>query len=313
MNQLQKFREDLRASTGVPLLAPVIWDALSAQLAERGGLKAVWLGGSLISLAHLGVADSGVLNASDVETILRHITATSGISVLVDIDDGFGNYLNAMRTVRTMERAGAVGVQIDDQFSHRSPYQNSTLVIPEDEAVGKVKAAADTRVDKNFLIVARTDALWTLGVNGAIDRANRFIEAGAECPFITGAFTLEAMEKIHREVPAPHRQLTHLPKDMSLEKMREIGFDILALGQLDAMRLATLTVMRYYKDLNDRGLAAYHDAVKQIEGTPVEDWAGFTGLKAIKDTDRLYASPDEYERRYNMARRDPNPPPVRAT
>jgi len=100
---------------------------------------------------------------------------------------------------RTSDGSGRrVGAQIDDQFSHRSPYQNTTLVISESEAVGKVKAAADARKSRDFLLIARTDALWTLGVNAAIDRANKFVEAGSDCPFITGGFTPEVMEKIKR-------------------------------------------------------------------------------------------------------------------
>lgn len=311
--RLETFRSDLRSAHDEPLLVPVIWDPLSAKLAVRAGFKAVWLGGSLVSASHLGLADGGVVNGTDIEIVLRHITATSEISVLVDIDDGFGSYLNAMRTVRQMEAAGGVGVQIDDQFSHRSPYQNSTLVIPEEEAVGKVRAAVDARNSQDFLIVSRTDALWTLGVNAAIDRANKFIEAGSDCPFISGGYSPETMEKIHREVPAPHRQLTHVPPDMSLADIRKSGFDMLALGQVDVMRASALAIMRYLDDLATRKLDAYHDFARMIEGTPVEDWAGFTGLKAIKDTDRTYASADEYARRYDIMRRDPMPPTVRKT
>jgi 2-methylisocitrate lyase-like PEP mutase family enzyme len=307
MAQARKFRKDLASATLEPLLVPVIWDALSAQMAERAGFKAAWLGGSAVAATYLGLPDAGVVGAHDMETVLRHISATSSLSVLVDCDDGFGNYFSAMRTVRTMEAAGAVGVQIDDQFSHRTPVGNSLLVIPEDEAVGKIKAAVDARRSENFLIVARTDALWTLGVSAAIDRANMFAEAGAEAFFISGCDTADIMTKVGRETSAPHGCLTKLPDDLSLEQMRSLGFDMAAIGQVDALRAATLAMMRCFEDLAERKLDASREFASSIAGTPVADWSVFTGLSKMKDWDGKYTSAEEFARRYDPGLRLSDP------
>jgi 2-methylisocitrate lyase-like PEP mutase family enzyme len=303
----QDLTASLRAATTEPLLTPVIWDALSAQLAERAGFEAVWLGGSAVAAAYLGLPDAGVVTASDMESVLRHIVATSSVAVLVDADDGFGNYFSAMRTVRAMEAAGAAGLQIDDQFSHRTPVGNSTLVVSEDEAVGKIKAAADARKDDNFLIVARTDALWTLGINAAIDRANKFAEAGAQGSFISGCYTSDIMNKVGKEVSAPHRCLTKLPDDMSLSQIRAAGFDIAAIGQVDPLRAAALAMMRYFDDLAERKLDAAREFAATLPGSPVADWSEFTGLADMKRLDSLYASPEEYRQRYDPSARIQDP------
>ena len=177
------------------LLAPGVYDALSALLAEQAGFEALYLSGASIAYTRLGRSDVGLTTFSEVADALARITERVSLPVIVDADTGFGNALNVMRTVKGLERAGAAMIQLEDQtFPKRCGHLEGKSVVPVQEMVGKLKAALDARSSKDTLILARTDALATDGLDAALERAERYLECGVDALFIEALRTPEQMD-----------------------------------------------------------------------------------------------------------------------
>mgnify|MGYP000048770476 CR=1 FL=1 len=186
-----------RLQQSKPLLAPGVYDAFSALIAEQTGFEAVYLSGASIAYTSLGRSDIGLTTATEVVQTLAHITDRINVPVIVDADTGFGNALNTQRTVREFERAGAAMIQIEDQtFPKRCGHLNGKSVIPVSEMQGKLKAALDARHKSNTLILARTDALAVEGLDAAIERAEAYIACGVDALFIEALRTPEQMEQV---------------------------------------------------------------------------------------------------------------------
>ena len=177
----------LRALVAAPeiLIAPGCFDALSALLIERAGFSAAYLSGASLAYTHLAQPDVGFLSMSDVARSIACICERTAIPLIVDADTGFGNALQAQRTVRAFERMGAAGIQLEDQqFPKRCGHLAGKSVISAAEMAGKVRAACDARENDDTLIIARTDAIAVEGLTAALDRADRYLEAGADVLFI---------------------------------------------------------------------------------------------------------------------------------
>ena len=164
---------------------PGCYDGLSALLIEQAGFTSAYLSGAAIAYTRFGRSDVGLVSMSEVADTLALITDRVTIPVIVDADTGFGNALNVQRTVRSFERAGAAAIQLEDQSTpKRCGHLAGKNLIGTDEMVGKLKAALDARRSAETLIVARTDAIAVEGFDAAIERAERFIEAGADILFV---------------------------------------------------------------------------------------------------------------------------------
>ena len=167
------------------------------------GFGAVYLTGAGLTNTTLGLPDLGLVTASDLVDATTRISDVCDLPVLVDMDTGFGNALNAYHTVRRLERAGAAAIQIEDQiFPKKCGHFTGKGVIPVEEMLGKLKACLDARLDPNTLIVARTDARAIDGFDAAMDRAHRMIEAGADVIFVEAPESRDEIMKI-AELPAP--------------------------------------------------------------------------------------------------------------
>jgi len=178
------------------LLAPGVYDALSALIAEQAGFEALYLSGASIAYSRLGRSDIGLTTATEVAQSLAHITDRVAVPVIVDADTGFGNALNTQRTVRDFERAGAAMIQIEDQtFPKRCGHLDGKGVVPVAEMQGKLKAALDARHSSNTLILARTDALAAEGIQSALDRAEAYLACGVDALFIEALRTPEQMQQ----------------------------------------------------------------------------------------------------------------------
>jgi 2-methylisocitrate lyase-like PEP mutase family enzyme len=174
-----------RLQSPQPLLAPGIYDALSALVAEQAGFEALYLSGASIAYTRLGRSDVGLTTASEVAQTLSLITERVTCPVIVDADTGFGNALNTQRTVREFERAGAAMIQIEDQtFPKRCGHLDGKGVVAASEMQGKLRAALDARRSDRTLILARTDALAVEGLDAALERAERYLECGVDALFI---------------------------------------------------------------------------------------------------------------------------------
>lgn len=195
MSHAQTLRRALAA--GRCLQAPGVYDGLSALLAEQAGFEMAFVSGAGISFARHGRPDMGLVSLSEVVDTVALMRERVSLPLSVDIDTGFGNALNVQRTVRALERAGASAMQMEDQVSpKRCGHMAGKQVIGTGEMVGKIKAALDARHDANTLIIARTDALGVNGFDDAMERAERYVEAGADALFIEAPKSLEQMQKI---------------------------------------------------------------------------------------------------------------------
>lgn len=177
------------------VVAPGVYDALTASLAESAGFEAVYLSGAAIAYTKLGRPDIGLVSMAEVADTLSHIRERVALPIVVDADTGFGNALNVQRTVRVFERAGATALQLEDQtFPKRCGHLTDKGVIPAQEMAGKIRAAVDARASNATLIIARTDAVAVEGFERAIERAHLYAEAGADMLFIEAPKTRDELK-----------------------------------------------------------------------------------------------------------------------
>ena len=178
-----------------PVLAPGVYDALTALVAEQAGFEALYLSGASIAYTRLGRSDVGLTTATEVADTLAQITERVRTPVIVDADTGFGNALNVLRTVHAFERAGAAMIQLEDQtFPKRCGHLDGKGVVPVAEMQGKLRAALDARTRDTTLILARTDALAVEGLDAALDRAEAYLACGVDALFIEALRTPADMD-----------------------------------------------------------------------------------------------------------------------
>lgn len=188
------------------LVAPGVFDGLTANLAAGAGFEALYLSGAAVAYTRLGRPDIGLATATEMAETMALIRDRVTVPVIIDADDGFGNALNVQRTTRTYERAGANALQLEDQAApKRCGHLDGKILISADEMVGKIAAACDARTDPNTLIIARTDAIAVEGFDAAVDRAGRYVEAGADVLFVEAPNSSEELkripERLGRRVP----------------------------------------------------------------------------------------------------------------
>jgi len=195
MSHVGVLRAALAARPRRLLSVPGCWDGLTALLIEQAGFEAAFLTGGGLSMGRFGRPDMGLVTLSEVTETIAVIRDRVSIPLIADGDTGFGNALNMARTVRAFERAGASAIQIEDQgFPKRCGHMAGKTVVPLAEAVGKLKAALDSRVE--MLVIARTDAVSVEGFDAAMERAEAFREAGADLVFVEGPRTMAELEAI---------------------------------------------------------------------------------------------------------------------
>lgn len=239
-----------------PLLLPGAPNALTARVIEEAGFQAVYLSGAGLTNSYLGMPDLGLISVSELVGHVAAITDTISIPLVVDADTGFGNALNVQRTVRQLELAGAAAIQLEDQVSPKKcGHFAGKDVITKNEMVGKIHAAVDARRSAETLIIARTDAIATEGLEAAIDRIGAYSEAGADVLFVEAPRTPEQMAQVVRSVPGIHMAnmveggLTPLT---SRDELGELGFSI-ALYANAAMRGAVLGMRQVMQHLLTHG------------------------------------------------------------
>lgn len=243
-------------------LIPGAANALGARIAETIGFDVVLFTGAGFANTYLGAPDIGLTTMTEVAQQLAAMRDASGISIIADIDTGFGNALNVVRTVRLFEHSGADALQLEDQtFPKRCGHFDGKDVVPASEMVQKIKAAVDAR-KRDTLILARTDAYATEGLNGALDRARMYLEAGADMLFVEAPATTEELARIPKDVPAVHvcnmvygGKTPLLPQE-ELARMGYAGV-IYANAALQASMLAMETVLRHLHDVGHIGGAEH--------------------------------------------------------
>jgi 2-methylisocitrate lyase-like PEP mutase family enzyme len=185
--------------------APGTANALFARVIEELGFEVVYVTGAGIANMHLGAPDIGLTTLTEIANSVAAIADAVALPLVVDADTGFGNAVNMVRTVRVLERAGAAGLQIEDQvFPKKCGHFAGKEVIPLDEMVQKVKAAVDARHDGDLQIIARTDSRAIEGLDRAIERTRAYLEAGADIAFVEAPTSLAELARVTREIKAPH-------------------------------------------------------------------------------------------------------------
>ena len=186
------------------LLVPGAGNALTARIIQDTGFEAVYVTGAGIANTWLGAPDIGLVTLTELAAATGAISEICSLPLIVDIDTGFGNAINTFRTVRVLESAGASALQIEDQvFPKRCGHFDGKAVIPVAEMTAKIRAATDAREDPNLLIIARTDARAIDGLEAALDRAEQFIEAGADLTFVEAPASEDEMRTITARLSVP--------------------------------------------------------------------------------------------------------------
>ncbi|KAA8922873.1 methylisocitrate lyase [Thermoplasma sp.] len=233
------------------VVAPGVFSGISALVAERAGFRSAYLSGSGVA-GMMGLPDLSVTTLTEVAAEAYRITTVSSLPIIVDVDTGFGETVNVMRTVRMMEDAGAAAIHIEDQEQPKKcGHLNGKRVIDRDDMVRKIRAAVSTRKNEDFMIIARTDARSVNGLEDAIDRASAYIEAGADAVFT------EALESRDEFVEMRKRVRGYLMANMtedgkspllSVRELREIGYNIV-IFPLTAFRGMLKAIDGIYRDL----------------------------------------------------------------
>ena len=198
----KKFRAALAAEKPLQIAGAIT--AYTARMAEATGFKALYLSGGGVAANSLGMPDLGISTMEDVLTDVRRITEVTTLPLLIDIDTGWGGAFNIARTIRSMIKAGAAAVHMEDQVgAKRCGHRPGKEVVSREEMVDRVKAAVDARTDPGFVIMARTDALAVEGIDAAIERAVAYVEAGADMIFPEAMTELSMYQKFKNAVKVP--------------------------------------------------------------------------------------------------------------
>lgn len=242
------------------LVMPGAFDPFSAMIIERAGFSAVQCSGLAMTATELGLPDYSFLGMSDMVQLTGKIAAATTLPVMADGDTGFGNAVNAWYAVQAFERAGAAGVNIEDQvMPKRCGHLDGKSVISLEEGVAKIRAASEARHDKDFVINARTDALAVYGVEDVIRRGNAYLEAGATMIFVDGASDIETIGTLVKKIGGP--VAVNLvpggksPKDLDLPALEKLGVARVSLPGI-AFSSATKAMSETLALVKETGLVA---------------------------------------------------------
>ncbi|WP_435103168.1 methylisocitrate lyase [Arhodomonas sp. AD133] len=239
-----------------PLQVAGTINAYSALLAERAGFRAIYLSGGGVANASYGLPDLGITQLADVAEDVRRITGVCDVPLLVDIDTGWGGAFNIARTIRELGRAGAAAVHIEDQVqAKRCGHRPGKALVSTGEMVDRVKAAVDARVDEEFVIMARTDAHASEGLESAVARANAYVDAGADMIFAEALHTLEEFQAFAGRVPVPVlANITEFGRTplFTVDELRDAGAG-LVLYPLSAFRAMSRAAEQVYAAIRRDG------------------------------------------------------------
>jgi len=276
------------------VIAPGVFDGISAQLARRTGHAAAYLTGAGVAASGYGLPDIGLVTQTEMTERARMIVAALGdVPLIADADTGYGAGLNVVRTVRQYDDAGVAAIQLEDQvFPKRCGHLPDKHVVDAATFVQTLSAALDTRSDDDMLVVARTDARAQLGLDAAIERANRYARAGADIIFIEAPQGIDEIERIAREVDAPlliNLVLGGMTPLQSTARLQELGYAI-AIHPSNPLARATFAMLEGLCELNGGnpadfapttpadffnlvGMAEWRKLDEHLAGKEVVSWA----------------------------------------
>lgn len=272
------------------LVAPGVYDGLTASIATDAGFEALYLSGAAVAYTRLGRPDIGLTSATEMADTIALIRDRVETPMIVDADTGFGNALNAQRTMRMYERMGANALQVEDQtYPKRCGHLKDKSLISAAEMVGKIKAMADARRSDETLIIARTDSIAVEGYDAAIDRAGRYVEAGADILFIEAPRSVEELGSISDKFSETIPLLANMVEGgatpiNSAEDLESLGYSIVIFPG-GIVRALAKTAQDYYASLATNG-----------SNKPFADrMHNFDGLNNVIGTDAMLAKARDYD------------------
>jgi len=288
-----------------------IHNPMQAMIVEKAGYDFVYMGGYDTSLALLGFPDVGLITETEMVAAAKNIARAVKIPVMADGDTGYGNAINVIRTVQDYEDAGLAGMHIEDQVTpKRCGHLAGKVLIPMEEAVGKIRAGLDARKDKDFLIIGRTDAVAAVGggLEEAIKRGKEYARAGAD--MVWSEFTSPDVEAPKKFAIEMHRDFPNLPlffnysgnfkwydAPLKFSDVGKMGYKIINVS-LGALRASMKAVLNYAVDLKKREEQAEIDFEKSFIGHPMEKVNEFSGFPRIRELESKYLPSEAVRRRY---------------
>ena len=265
------------------VVMPGCYDALSAKLIEREKLNVGFMSGFAVSSTRLGMPDTGLISFSEMAEQVRNICNVTSIPIIFDGDTGYGNAVNVYRTVRGFADAGAAAIMIEDQkWPKKCGHTKGKDVVEVDEANSRIKAAVDASKmnNKDILVMARTDAIATRGLDDAIKRMQKFSELGADILFVEAIKSKEDMKRVIKEVPGHH--MINLIEDgetplLEMNELEDIGFKI-AVFPLTLMSSSVKTMQESLKNMKNK---TYNTNVSKF--SDLRDIVGFNEYYEIED------------------------------
>lgn len=271
------------------LLAPGVCDALTALIAEQAGAETLYLSGAGIAYTRFGRPDIGLVSMSEVADTVALVCDRVALPLIVDADTGFGNAINVQRTVRVFERMGASALQLEDQrMPKRCGHLEGKSLVSTDEMVGKICAAVDARNSDSTLIIARTDARAVHGLEAALTRAERYVEAGADVLFIEAPQSLEEIGRIQSQFAGRVALLANMVEGgktppLDAKSLEDYGFSIV-IFPAGIVRAIALTAHDYYQNLVESGSnRTFAERMYDFDGLN-----RLLGTQSMLDTGRQY-------------------------
>ena len=250
----QLFRAAIAKEKPLQIIGAI--NAYHAKLAESIGFNAIYLSGGGVAAGSLGVPDLGITTLEDILIDIRRITDASSLPLLVDIDTGFGGAFNIARTIKSVEKAGAAAVHLEDQIqAKRCGHRPNKAIVSLEEMTDRVKSAVDAKKDSNFCIMARTDALAVEGLNSALDRAHACVEAGADMIFPEAINDLETYKIFTDQLDVPVlANITEFGATplFTTEELRDVGISIV-LYPLSPFRAMNKAALNVYRGIREEG------------------------------------------------------------
>lgn len=281
------------------LVMPGVYDCVSAKIAEQCGVKAVQVTGYGLAGSYLGKPDVGILTKTQMVELTRNICNAVSIPVMADGDTGFGNAINLYYAVQEFEAAGAAGINLEDQFfPKRCGHMGGKQIIPFEEAVKKIEAAAAARKDKDFVINARTDAIAVAGVDEAIRRGNAFAKAGADLIFVEAPTDPDDVKRVIQSIDAPvsinmiYAKGSKTPS-IPIKTLEEWGAARVSVPVMPLFAAAFALRKAYTAVVNDDVVSMDDEIFKFAEFTDL------VGLPEIKELEKRFLASEEMNARYS--------------
>ncbi|QIW23992.1 oxaloacetate decarboxylase [Sulfolobus sp. S-194] len=270
------------------ILAPGAYDALSARIVEAVGFDVVYMTGFGTAASLLGYPDVGLVTMTEMVDNARRIVEAVNIPVIADADTGYGNPINVIRTVQAYEDAGVAGIHIEDQvFPKKCGHITGKQVVPRDDMLEKIAAARDAKRNKDFLIIARTDAIAVEGIESAIERAKEYYKAGADMIFVEAPENMGHIKLIAKELKGIPLLFNWAEGGktpaVDLNTLRELGFKIV-IFPISTLLSATKTMMRVLETIKRDGTPI--NVMNEL--FPFKEFLNFIGLPEVQELEKKY-------------------------